>query len=285
VIGKAILPFLLAGYNVLAIDLRNHGNSQDAKPISLGLHEVPRRHTTHDQRHDTTRHTALTYNYVFAARRALATNQYQSEDVLAAVDWLRANADELGVDPERVGLWGESMGAATSLLACQKDRHERRIKAVVSDSSYLNARGAVTFRYSTTTTHAYRECGRRLRWWCAMVVGGRMNVFGVPALLQEVYWWWMHRLTPWDITEIDVERAIQQIAVPVLVRWCSATTPSSTPPSSGNALLQHSFPQITHGNRDRVVDFNDGVRYVDECKYVEAADVAVANNVAVVCAT
>lgn len=167
-IGKAILPFLLAGYNVLAIDLRNHGNSQDAKPISLGLHE--------------------------------------SEDVLAAVDWLRANAAELGVDPERVGLWGESMGAATSLLACQKDRHERRIKAVVSDSSYLNARGAVTFR---------------------------MNVFGVPALLQEVYWWWMHRLTPWDITEIDVERAIQQIAVPVM---------------------------ITHGNRDRVVDFNDGVR-------------------------
>jgi pimeloyl-ACP methyl ester carboxylesterase len=39
-IGKAMAPFLLAGYNVLAIDLRNHGNSQDAKPISLGLHEV-----------------------------------------------------------------------------------------------------------------------------------------------------------------------------------------------------------------------------------------------------
>jgi pimeloyl-ACP methyl ester carboxylesterase len=140
VIGKAILPFLLAGYNVLAIDLRNHGNSQDAKPISLGLHEVPHRHTTHD-----TRHTALTSNYIFSLPIDAPINQ--SEDVLAAVDWLRANADELGVDPERVGLWGESMGAATSLLACQKDRHERRIKAVVSDSSYLNARGAVTFRH------------------------------------------------------------------------------------------------------------------------------------------
>jgi hypothetical protein len=45
-----------------------------------------------------------------------------------------------------------------------------------------------------------------------------MNVFGVPALFQEVFWWCMHHLTPWDISTIDVEKAIQQVAVPVLVR-------------------------------------------------------------------
>jgi acetyl esterase/lipase len=66
--------------------------------------------------------------------------------VLAAVDWLRANAEELCVDAERVGLWGESMGAATALFACQKDRHARHVKAVVSDSSFANARGVIAFR-------------------------------------------------------------------------------------------------------------------------------------------
>jgi hypothetical protein len=47
----------------------------------------------------------------------------------------------------------------------------------------------------------------------------RMNVFGVPALFQEVFWWCMHHLTPWDISTIDVEKAIQQVAgFPILVR-------------------------------------------------------------------
>jgi len=39
-IGKAVSPFLLDGYNVLAIDLRNHRSSQDSKLILLGLYEV-----------------------------------------------------------------------------------------------------------------------------------------------------------------------------------------------------------------------------------------------------
>jgi hypothetical protein len=43
-------------------------------------------------------------------------------------------------------------------------------------------------------------------------------VFGVPAFVQEIYWWWVERLFPWDLSEIDLERAIQQITVPVMVR-------------------------------------------------------------------
>ena len=43
-------------------------------------------------------------------------------DVRAAVRWLRGNADELGLDPERVALWGESAGAHLACLAASCDR-------------------------------------------------------------------------------------------------------------------------------------------------------------------
>jgi acetyl esterase/lipase len=44
----------------------------------------------------------------------------QLEDVLDAVCWVRANAAELGVDPERIGLWGYSAGAHLSMLAATR---------------------------------------------------------------------------------------------------------------------------------------------------------------------
>jgi acetyl esterase/lipase len=34
----------------------------------------------------------------------------QLEDVKAAIRWVRANADQYGVDPQRIGVWGESSG-------------------------------------------------------------------------------------------------------------------------------------------------------------------------------
>lgn len=39
------------------------------------------------------------------------------EDVLAAVCWVRRNAERLGVDPQRIALWGYSAGAHLSALA------------------------------------------------------------------------------------------------------------------------------------------------------------------------
>ncbi|MEY9852927.1 acetyl esterase/lipase [Leifsonia sp. EB41] len=40
----------------------------------------------------------------------------QEDDVHAALDWLRAHADRLGVDTSRVVLWGESAGATLAAL-------------------------------------------------------------------------------------------------------------------------------------------------------------------------
>ncbi|QDV63741.1 alpha/beta hydrolase family protein [Crateriforma conspicua] len=72
-----------AGFAVAAIDLRNHGQSDENGPVTLGIRE--------------------------------------SYDVLATLRYLKANADRLGIDGSRLGLRGESMGGVTSLIAASID--------------------------------------------------------------------------------------------------------------------------------------------------------------------
>jgi acetyl esterase/lipase len=54
-----------------------------------------------------------------------ATWPAQLYDTKAAVRWLRARADELGIDPERIAAWGESAGGQlAALLGLTGDRPE-----------------------------------------------------------------------------------------------------------------------------------------------------------------
>ncbi|HET9661343.1 MAG TPA: alpha/beta hydrolase [Thermomicrobiales bacterium] len=49
----------------------------------------------------------------------------QLHDVKAAVRWVRANADELAVDPDRIGVWGHSAGGhLAALVGTTGDRPE-----------------------------------------------------------------------------------------------------------------------------------------------------------------
>lgn len=40
----------------------------------------------------------------------------QAEDLKTAVRWCRAHADELGVDPDRIAVWGDSSGSHTAMM-------------------------------------------------------------------------------------------------------------------------------------------------------------------------
>jgi fermentation-respiration switch protein FrsA (DUF1100 family) len=62
---------------------------------------------------------------------------YEKYDVMGAVEYLCTRPD---VDPMHIGVWGESMGASTAILAAAE---EARIRAVVADSSFATLESAL----------------------------------------------------------------------------------------------------------------------------------------------
>jgi len=81
------------GFNVLAYDMREHGESD-----------------------------------IEDGRAAIGNEEYQ--DLLGAWDWL---VNEKGIDPKRIGVFGESLGAGTTLIAFGQ---EPRVAAAFVDSPY-----------------------------------------------------------------------------------------------------------------------------------------------------
>ncbi len=106
------IPLHELGYSIFLFDFRNHGLSDDKKPVSFGY--------------------------------------YESDDVLGAVDYLRENADIWEIDKDRIAVWGTSFGAGTGLIATAKDNRsgDRYIKAMVSDSGYARALDPIKKRLS-----------------------------------------------------------------------------------------------------------------------------------------
>jgi pimeloyl-ACP methyl ester carboxylesterase len=101
---QGALSLVEAGFYVVAIDLRNHGASDDNGPVTLGARE--------------------------------------SHDVLATIDYLQTHAATLGIDRDRIGLRGESMGGATCLIAAAHDS-TGSIRAIWSDSAFADASTAM----------------------------------------------------------------------------------------------------------------------------------------------
>lgn len=93
VLEKAVFPYYQAGFNVLAIDLRNHGQSSYSPPVTLG--SVLRTSNPH----------ALMLSLL-----ADPPSLFESYDIQAAVTWLRSR----GI--KRIGIWAESMGAASTIF-------------------------------------------------------------------------------------------------------------------------------------------------------------------------
>ncbi|MFC0042207.1 alpha/beta hydrolase fold domain-containing protein [Actinomadura rayongensis] len=107
--------------------------------------------------------TALIRDRTVAAGLAFASVQYrlsgeaswpaQLHDVKSAVRWLKHHAAALGVDPGRVGVWGESAGGhLAALLATTGDRAELEgEQGVTGPSSRVHA-GVVWYGPSDLTT-------------------------------------------------------------------------------------------------------------------------------------
>jgi len=145
-----------AGYSLLAFDLRNHGASPDAHGglVTYGVDE--------------------------------------SRDVLAAVGWVQDHAADLGIDPDRVVLYGMSMGAASVLIAAGTD--PPGVVRVIADSSYAG------FDFQ------------------AKVDGHRK---GYPAWLVGLVVQRMDELAPSPPSAARPDEAVSRMDVPLLLATCS----------------------------------------------------------------
>jgi dipeptidyl aminopeptidase/acylaminoacyl peptidase len=115
-----------AGFAVLMIDLRGHGGSSTAR-LTYGAHE--------------------------------------SQDVLGAVDWLRARGHG------RIGVLGASMGAAASLVAAAE---EPAIAAVVADSAFADLGDVLRRNYHRKTrlpAASFAATALLARWLTGVALG------------------------------------------------------------------------------------------------------------------
>jgi len=55
----------------------------------------------------------------------------QNQDIACAVSYLRHNGEELGVDPRRIGTWGDSAGGQLAAMAALDQKQKGAVKAVV----------------------------------------------------------------------------------------------------------------------------------------------------------
>lgn len=146
----------------------------------------------------------------------------ESHDVSAAIDAL---ARVPGLDRSRLGIMGESMGAAIAILAAARDP---RIRIVVADSSYTDLRSL--FRH---------EAGRRYRF--------------VPLVLVGPMLWLAGRRGHFRPGELAPLQAIRRVAVPTLILHGGAD--AGIPVAAAHRLLAaspaapkrlHVFPGSTH---------------------------------------
>ena len=125
-----------AGFNVLLFDLRDHGKS-----------------TVED------------------GRVSLGTKEYK--DVIASVDWL---VKDKGFSVQRIGLYGDSMGAATAAIAFGIDN---RIQSLVLDNGFLDL---YTIVKEELEREGYPSWLAKGAIWAAEIFGGERLLDLSPKL-------------------------------------------------------------------------------------------------------
>jgi pimeloyl-ACP methyl ester carboxylesterase len=149
---NVVRPLHEQGFSVLMLDLRNHGKSGDLPPVTLGY--------------------------------------WESDDVLGAIDYLDAQHKVLGIDPKRMGLFGVSMGGATSIYAAAADQQSERphIRALFIESAFARTREPIELK---------------------------LALDGVPSVLSSLLLFWLSMLPDRDILHNDPIEYIKNITSPI----------------------------------------------------------------------
>lgn len=108
------------------------------------------------------------------------------EDCYAALGWMHANAAELGVDPARIAVMGESAGgglaAALALLA--RDRGEHAIAFQLLDAPMIDDRTPLREPNPVTGEFVFRRDDDRFGWRCLLGAepgGEGISPYAAPA--------------------------------------------------------------------------------------------------------
>jgi acetyl esterase/lipase len=117
----------LAGYRPLKLDLyQQSGSGSGPKPAVIYVHGGgfeygnPRMNTPAWGTLDSLMAQIAARGYVVAAVSYRLSSEAkfpaQLEDVKSAIRWVRANAGKYGIDPQRLAVWGESVGGSIAAL-------------------------------------------------------------------------------------------------------------------------------------------------------------------------
>ena len=119
---------VIEGYRPLLMDITVPDNASGPVPVVVCVHGGGWITGSHKPTHDDYIGYPLVWEAILSQGLAVASIQYrhgreqhfpaQLHDAKAAVRWLRRFGNEVGLDPSRIGAWGESAGGhITSLLA------------------------------------------------------------------------------------------------------------------------------------------------------------------------
>ncbi|MCP3803112.1 alpha/beta hydrolase [Allokutzneria sp. A3M-2-11 16] len=128
---------VIRGFRPLLLDLHLPDNAERA-PIVIWIHGGDFHSGDRRRLHRTFPRNSV-YTSLTSAGIACATIDYrlsaeatwpaQRDDVAAAIAFLLANADEYGLDADRLGVWGDSAGGQLALTAGMTSQHVRAVVA------------------------------------------------------------------------------------------------------------------------------------------------------------
>ena len=95
------------------------------------------------------------------------------DDVMTALDWVATHADELGIDPHRIAVGGDSAGGNLAAVACQLAKSAGRPEIAFQLLIYPAVDLAGDHESRTTNGEGYFLTAETMNWFGEQYLGGR----------------------------------------------------------------------------------------------------------------